>query len=625
MATRSKRSSTRRSNARAVLVSALFACAPALADSAQPAWLAELQAELQAELEAEVRAQAESNAQAELKAQSASNAQDVADARAEASAEQKSQAITAAPAPLAPELEAAARAAVPASPYPALYAQSQPGTPLPAVTPPVPPGGASGVQFINTGQTQQPAGRGLTVRPGISLGLTGSDNIDLLEDPLATSGGIVEVTPFVQMRWRNPDSTFDLNAALRGQRFFDSELVADRANADLSGSGDIALAGDGLRLRGSGGVFRIDDTGLSALGQRSTQSAIYRNLTLSPYLLGRIGSETDYEAGYEYQLIDRDLRSDGHRVFGELQSSGLGGTPLGYIVRADGRTVDYDNGFDYTQTTALLGASWSFGGRLRVGAGAYWSAIDQLVIDGDDSSIGPAVFWEWRATERTTFQGQVADTYHGEVAVVQFRQLFSRWLLAANYQKGVQDGNESSAFLFRPIDLFRDVRRPRGNERVDAFQTALSSRDLSFVNGGTLFLPSLQAPLIDDETLALSTAFIGARNAMLLTLFRSDRSAVAGPIGSEGLSSAEQYGLYATFDRLLTRRTSVRLVPQYLRSNLSNDQAADYWTLEASLGYRLTPQADVRFALRRSVQNGENGAKSFNENAATVVFTYQFQ
>ena len=486
-----------------------------------------------------------------------------------------------------------------------------------------------GVQRIGVGRATSNE-RSLRIIPGFSVGYTASDNIDLFPRETREPGSLLEVSPFVEVKIRRPGSTVDLNASVRGQKYWDSVFVDDRLDGDLSGTADVSISGDALRLRADGNVFRIDETGLGGTavtgGARTQNTTIFRSFSVSPYSVGRLGLNTQYEAGYEYELIDRGTRNDSNRVFGEIQHTGFGDGRLGLLGRVDARQVEYENGFEYDNISGLLGLSWALSGRLKVGGGAYYSAIDALYDDGDNSGVGPAVYWDWRASERSAFQGQVADAYYGSNVAVRFRQLFQRWVFSANYNKGVEDGNRASTFLFRPINAFRGSTRRTSDRTLNDFNASLAERDLELGPGSQLFTAVLDSALVYDNTLSLSAAYIRPRHAGLVSLFSSDRDAATTPFGANSDRQINQWGAYGVFDYLLSSRNSVRVIGQYRRASLQDSGESSLFNgIDVSYKRTLTSRADVRFAVRYSIQDGDGGASSYKETAGTVTYTYRYK
>ncbi len=380
-----------------------------------------------------------------------------------------------------------------------------------------------GLTRIGTGRTET-GRRSLSIVPGISLGIRGSDNIDRLPAAQRHSGSVVELTPFLGVEVRRPGSTLDMSVAARAQQFGNSDFIDQQLDADFSARGDLAIAGDGLRLRGVGRVFRVEENslggagGIGLRGPTTGNTLTFREFAVSPYAIGRLGSATDFEAGAEYQLIDRGLRNDTTRVFADVQSGGWADDLIGMSARMDLRHVEYENDVQYDNLSGLLGAHLNLSGRLKIGLGVYFSSIDYLRnSSGETSGVGPAVYWDWRATERTVFQGQYASAYYGDSIAVRLRQLYSRLLVSALWRKDIQDGNQSSTLLFRPIESFSGGRRRGGvDERLQEFDDRLAFRNLQLDQGAELLLTPLNTALVFDNTVSLTAAFARLRDAAVL-------------------------------------------------------------------------------------------------------------
>ncbi len=489
---------------------------------------------------------------------------------------------------------------------------------------------SSGVTLIGVGRRTNTE-RSLQIIPGFSAGFTASDNIDLLPAQRREAGNLFEVTPFVEVRVRRPGSTADLSASVRAQKFTDSQFVDDRLDGNLAASGDLSIVDNRLRLRGDADLFRIDETGLGGTavtgGARTQNTTLFRSLRVSPYSVGRIGLASDYEIGYEYELIDRGLQNDSNRVFGEIQNTSLGDGRLGLLARVDASQVSYENDFEYDNISGLLGASWALTGRFKVGLGAYYTAIDVLEnSDGENSSVGPALYWDWRASERSAFQGQVADTYYGDNIAIRFRQLFKRWVLSANYRKSVEDGNRASTFLFRPIDSFEGSTRRTSDTRLNEFNAQLTERDLDFNSGSELFVASVNSALVRDDTVSISAAHIRPRIAGLVSLFTSDRSAATETFSANSDQEVNQWGGYGVVDYRMNSRNSLRLVGQYRRTDLpTSGESALFNGVDLSWRYNLNSRAWLRLGVRHSIQDGDGGADSYKETAGTLTYNYRYR
>lgn len=486
-----------------------------------------------------------------------------------------------------------------------------------------------GVRAIGVGR-RTTSERSLRIIPGFSTSFTASNNVDLEPRQTRQAGNIFQITPFVEVRVRRPGSTANFGAAVRGQKFTNSDFIDDRLDGELSGNGDISISGDALRLSGDGRLFRIDETGLGGTGvtggARTQSTTNFRSLRLNPYSLGRLTQSSTYEAGYEYELIDRGLRSDANRVYGEVESKGFGDGRLGLLARVDLRQVSYENDFEYDNFSGLLGASWALSGRLKIGAGVFYQGIDAVTNNGDDSGIGPAIYWDWRASERSALQGQVADTYYGDNIAVRFRQLFSRWVLSANYQKSIEDGNRASTLLFRPINGFAGATRRSNDRTLNEFNSRLSERDLELDAGSELFVTTLNSALVFDNTLSMSAAYVRPRSAGLFSLFYSDREAADEPFSANSDREVMQWGGYGVFDFLLSGRNSIRVIGQYRKSDLpTTGRSALFTGIDVSWKYRLNPRASLRFAVRHSIQDGDGGALSYGETAGTITYLYRYQ
>lgn len=488
---------------------------------------------------------------------------------------------------------------------------------------------ARGVQSIGVGR-RTTSERSLRIIPGFSTSFTASNNVDLEPRQTRQAGNIFQITPFVEVRVRRPGSTANFSASARGQKFTDSDFVDDRVDGELSGNGDISINGDAFRLRGDGRLFRIDETGLGGTGvtggARTQSTTTFRSLRVNPYSLGRLTQKSRYEAGYEYELIDRGIRSDSNRLYGELDGDGFGGGQLGLLASVDLRQTSYENDFEYDNFSGLLGLSWALSGRLKIGAGVFYQGIDAVTIDGENSGIGPAIYWDWRASERSALQGQIADTYYGENISVRFRQLFSRWVFSTNYQKSIEDGNRASTLLFRPINGFAGATRRSSDRTLNEFNARLSERDLGLDAGSELFVTTLNSALVYDNTLSMSAAYIRPRNAGLFSLFYSDREAADVPFSINSDSEVNQWGGYGVFDFLLSGRNSIRLIGQYRKSDLpTTGRSALFTGVDLSWKYRFNPRASIRFAVRHSIQDGDGGALSYGETAGTISYLYRYQ
>ena len=477
---------------------------------------------------------------------------------------------------------------------------------------------------IGTGASRNKTRSGrFRITPGITVGLSASDNIDTVDEGTPETGGLLEIAPTVEFSLRRPNSYIDFSAGLTSQKYFNSQFLSDRTDPQLSGSADFSIDEE-LRLRAEGNVFRVSRSGTGLVTTEPDSSDLFRQFLVSPYLSGQLSEHTMYELGYEFQVIDRGQRSDINRFFGELSERSIADSDFGLLVRTDGSQVVYKDGLEYRNVRGLMALDYTFGSRYRFGLGAYYSSIDAFEFDGDTKGVGGAAYWDWRPNPRSAFQGLFAQAYYGDVISVRFRRLFTRWLFGATYNKDIIDGNVASTILFRPITLTRDQRALGASAELAAFQDSLRDRDIDFGPGQELFTTSSDSALVSDETYSLTAAFSNARNSAVFSLFHVDRERAAGAFSGGIGSLARQAGVYLLYDRQMTPRMSFRLTGQYRHTELDAALGdTDSYTADVSLRYRLGRRSNLTFVLRNNTQEGTGEAISYKENSLGLVFSYK--
>ena len=498
-------------------------------------------------------------------------------------------------------------------------APAAPGTPTEAPAEPADRGRSA------SGQPVRP----YTIQPGIAARYSWSDNIDLRGRGREVSGSILEVAPFVRADLATARGYGSLNYAVRGLKYFGSELYDRDIRHDLRAVADVDLAGDALRLAA---VAQRFDISRSAFGvgsfdpaARGTDRTTYTRLDLSPYSIGRLTGSTDYELRYRLSYVDpgADYASNVvNGVSGELGSV-IGQSRTGWLVRGDAFVSSYDSGFDYRNTLVEVLGTYAPVPTLRLAAGVNHASNDQLAnADGNRSGVGPSLGLQWTPNLQSQFAARWSQTYYGDFARVQATYVVGRLRLGAAYDRGIRDGNQASVLYYDPLRLFVGASgRPLGSSVIPV----PGALEVGGGAGAPLVSGGVQSPIVDSDSLIGTLDYAGARSGVVFTVYASgQRPALVVP-GFAGVQPLEQRGVFARYayrlDTINTISTDLRVQES---ETIGSDARSTLTSVGLELRTRLSRQAIGSIGVRANRQRGSAGTPEYDERGVGGGLEYRF-
>lgn len=476
-----------------------------------------------------------------------------------------------------------------------------------------------------------PVTRPVDIRTGITMEVTASDNFNLAPDANKEDGQAIEISPYLSATVRTEKSRGDLALRLRGLWYTSGGTDDTRLSPDLRANGDLSINGDSLRLAGSAYVFKTSPSpfgiySLDAAGS-GVDSELYKAVGISPYSIGRVGS-ADYELRYKAQMIDpgNTPRSTEQQIAAGLSSSRVSAARLGWSVHGDTSRVDFENNFDFTQTSAEALGYLGITPLLRVGAGVNYSRVSILFDeDGDNSGVGPVGFFSWQPGPRTSLVGKYTDAYYGSATLVSFAHRGPRWLTGLQYNRGLNNGNQSGLLYFDPNEIFALPGTTAG--ATDQLIQGMTDRRLVSGAGRALILGQTGAELTYSESLIASFGIVRPRNSALVTVFSNkQKPAIAGIAGLDG-STLEQVGVNLALNHRLNSTDSLFLLGQAQQSkSTASGQESRLDLLVGGWNSTLTRQLTFTLALRGSRQRstGATLAAEYKERAVLAALDYRF-
>lgn len=516
-------------------------------------------------------------------------------------------------------LSPALAAAQMAPQLPATPGQTVPGSTLPGATP--------------IGAGSNPSTRRFTFTPGIRTEVIGSNNLDLLPESQAEAGVLVEVVPNFEARLDSPRGVGVAVYGLRGQWRNGGIDSSNDVRHDLRAWTDIKVTEELLRVYASANVYDVNVSpfGVSSFdpGVQANNRTQYRDLELSPYLVGRFDGEGTYLARYRLRSIDQGSgfsSSTSQAVTGEARTD-LSRRRVGVSVRADAYDVNYQGNTSYSGAEVDLLGWFRFDRALRVGLGAGYARNDILFNDkGENEGWGPSASIEWVPDNRTAVRARWSDRYYGSTADVGASYRAVNWAFGLDYSTGITDGARSGLSSVTANELFGQQNPATASSSPTANPVSQGLVDQGLLSGaGSSFGTGLvSSPLVKVDSLIASIGWLGSRNALLGSAFINNRrTAVAFQSGVS--EDVDQFGGSLGFTHRIDGRNAVNLTGRYTVSESTT--LASQATLTSLLlrwDYRLNPRSVATLGARVQRQRGDGVTIEYDEAAVLASLDFRF-
>ncbi len=477
------------------------------------------------------------------------------------------------------------------------------------------------------------SGRDAEFYLGVESGLLLSDNVRLEPSDSKESGAILEISPFVEAFVNRPRTQLDMRYRMRNFLYSHGEPEHDVARHQFQGLGNLALVGDWLWLGATG---LLDDTPASPFGATSADPstsrdnrARYVNFAVTPYARRRFDAATEglLGAGVEYTRYGADqITSTTQSVRGRLLRDAQPGS-FGYLVSGLTSRQDYEDGPEVDRGQLRLLGLTRVTGAMRVGAGAEYTRISVLEVDGDTSGWGPTVVLNWTPSQRTRLDLQYTKTYYGNTSSALLEHRAARMTYGLRFEDGITTG-AGAALTFAgigtptlPGDEPSGIANPIATDMARQGDLPGTSLPLSsfFVSGA----------LVDSRRLSGTVAWAATRNNVSLTAFRADNRTVATTVPlpvTSGPAELRQYGAIGSYTRRLTGDTSGNVLLSWTQStDPAASRRSDLYYLLASVTTRLSPITSVRYGYRHARQNSSGpDTAEYVENALLAALYFRF-
>jgi uncharacterized protein (PEP-CTERM system associated) len=497
------------------------------------------------------------------------------------------------------------------------------------------PGGVALAAMTALGVQAQTAGDlKYYVQSSISVSQTLTDNGRLDKDGQAEA--ITQVTPAVRVSARGPRVQGSIDYALNGvvyARESDRSTIQNRLS--LNSSGGLELVENHLYLDASAQASQQLTT---AFGQQTpgglpggdtTQVYTY---TLSPYLVGRLGSVANLTARVTHsQTITPDASRFGATTDSAqlALNSGSSFNRLGWALVATRTVSDYDAS-RRTEADSVLGTlSYRVTPEfvVRASAGADWN--DLRTVDKtryDRYGVG----FDWRPTVRTTLSAQVDDRYFGTGYNVTFQHRTPRtvWTLRASRDASEINGRGNAA-VATVFDLLFAQFASIEPDPLKREQLVLAFLQANGIAPGTLvFTNVLFGAATLQETQSLSFALLGRRTTVTVTLTNSRTSrldALATGIGDDFANTdfVRQQGVSVNLAHRLSpvSSASLALSQQHNEGELDTQR-----TRQRTVTLTWTTQTGRRSSLSLAARHVsfDSDTRPYTENALVGTFSYRF-
>lgn len=475
-------------------------------------------------------------------------------------------------------------------------------------------------------------GQGLRFLPGVRSQITYSDNVLRRPGADAQSGFITEVTPYVRADYQSARTTANLDLSLRNIHRTVGDDNLDLLRPNLRARGNTALVGEWLWLEGSASVLDVNSSPFGALTMDPSLTNInrarYSTMTLSPYIVGQLGTFADYRTQYRFTSTrnsnkDVFLARDDQILSGNL-TSGSQFKAWGWSLSGYTQRRAFPNNFSLGRDNAIANAYVLIGRELRLGASLNFDAIDRLTNSkGETSGWGPGLTLSWFPSSRTTLQAEVGRPYYGNTGSLRFSHRTQHLTFGLDYGRQVFTSNSSSVLFFNPATLLGG-----------GLPTAMNPITQQLINSGlivdqfgTLGAGVLTDALVLARNMTASIGYVGPRMNTTLTAFRSVRDTLIDsqlPGGANvqlGSSSTryDQSGFNLANTVRLNARDSVNMMASTVRSSAANTISQSVRMSIVALSYqtRIDTKTTGSLGLRRTAQSSSTNNSAYDEN---VVF-----
>lgn len=470
----------------------------------------------------------------------------------------------------------------------------------------------------NTSLAQGAVGaRNLTVTPTFETGISFNRRSSTLDGSNGQDVA-VQVRPGLQVNSRSGrlqgSLSYSLAAVRHTERTEDNGLQHSLSSAFLASIVDgwfyvDAQASIGQQSRSAFGE-QSADTSFSSSANRAEVG----NVSITPYVTGRLGSLADYRASVSGSATNtrgsstNDSSTKGAAVGLSSQTSS---SLLGWSLDSNWQEVDFRVGRTTStgraQATLNIVPDVDWALSLRAGVeSTNVSTLESRNYNNWGSTI------RWTPSPRTVATLEVDRRYFGDSHRLSFQHRMARSSIRLSSVRDVTSG-ASTASASVPFTLYQLMLSvfasassdPAEQERLanQYFRDNPGLDPSTLIGGGSL---ASGVSLVRRDDIAFS--YTGLRTNLTLLAFSGDSKVIDNPTGAPDSAPVRQWGYTVSAGYRLTPTDSINLTGSQQRTLASGSQAGNDlkavslgWT--GQMGRRTTVSFGARYALFNSVSN----------------------
>jgi uncharacterized protein (PEP-CTERM system associated) len=480
------------------------------------------------------------------------------------------------------------------------------------------------------------------ITPSLDLKETYTDNVRLAAPGLEKSEFITQINPGISLTGTGPRLKLNANYVMQNIVYAEesnqntmNHMLSAIANAELVDNlffldGRAAISQQNISLLGPQAADNVNITG------NRTEVQTY---SVSPYLRHRFGNYASTEIRYTHDEVSTGgsglANSQADRIQLSL-NSGSAFKTLGWGLNYSTAKTSYGN----TASTPALDTevitgnlSYPITPKFRLTAtGGYEESNYNSIGQKPDGSFWSAGF-SWAPSTMTSIDGSAGRRYFGDTysLAASHRTRLTTWSLG--YSEDITSTRDqflfpatidTASFLKPLLDnpALTPIQKQNINTFIQLYPTLAESTN--FLTNRLFLQKRLQA----------SVAVTGAKNTLVLSLFRTTRDAQTSQtqdstlFGSSALAlsdSTKQVGGSAFWNWRIGPLTSVNISVGYTRnSSPSLDRTDNDKTIRLSLTRQFQPNLYGSIELRRMQRDSSQSGSDYNENALIATLSMRF-
>lgn len=502
-------------------------------------------------------------------------------------------------------------------------------------------------------QPQATQVRTWSIVPTISSQLTHTDNVDLASSSEARSDTYVEIAPGVAVHHVGGHLRLELDYRLRLFRYL-HETERNGHENRLSTSGQLEAIERLLYVDARAEVQQRPTSAFgpqfSSTGGSSTNRREERTYSLTPYVIGQLGSVANYRVGYgmtwtrssdQSGFLNGTENSGNRYRVADFNGTLTGATKVaGFAWSADASSTlvqyaDQVRDVEWSQLRGLLAYEMNPQFRLRGAVG-----VERNTVESDEPTTSSlhAYGFEWVPSERTTMSAIRERRFFGSGHTIQatHRTAQTSWSLSDIKNVGTDAASQLGDSLGTALDLVSAILAGRiadpVQRSIEARRLLTQARISPDFGGVTSFST---ASVFVERRRQLSMTWLHPRDTVVLSAYRTDRRAIGSTASGAGdfaiSEQISQRGASGSWSHRLTPLSTLNLVGELVRSESAGGtrRKSEDWSVTLLMSTRLGIQTSGVAGIRHrrfdtgTASDGTNAGNG-NENSIFVSVAHQF-